>query len=161
MADGERERVAQAMAFFEQSDDVALLHQLTEELAPRVKRIVGRLLARGTEESIPAPADLRAARESAKEQEALTTLRKTEDFALLQVMARAIGRRIEALEIAASAEFPEGARVTVPAQPRHPRQGPPLAGTVEATGTSLTVRLDNGETWSGPPSLARLAPSEG
>jgi hypothetical protein len=40
-----------------------------------------------------------------------------EDFALLQVLARSIGRRIETIEIAASAEFPEGARVNVPEQP--------------------------------------------
>jgi hypothetical protein len=70
-------------------------------------------------------------------------------------MARSIGRRIEAIEIVASAEFPEGARVVVPLKVAYPAHGPSAAGTVEATGTALRVLLDNGETWEGPPSLAR------
>lgn len=152
----QREEVARAMAFFEDSDDVALLHGLTAEIAPRVKRMVGRMLAKGTEESIPPPADLNPAREAASRAEALATLRKTDDFPLLQVMARSIGRRIEAIEIAASAEFPEGARVRVPEKPGYPRSGRELGGTVEETGTALRVSLDNGETWTGPASLARL-----
>ena len=86
----------------------------------------------------------------------MRTLKTTTDFALLQVLARSVGRRIEAAEIAASAEFPEGARVLVPANPTFPPSGPSLAGSVEGTGTMLRVLLDNGETWSGPPSLARL-----
>jgi hypothetical protein len=153
----QREEVARAMAFFEASDDIALLHELTGEIAPRVKRMVGKMLARGSEEAIPPPADLRPARERADRAEALATLRNTQDFALLQVLARSIGQRIETVEIAASADFPEGVRVRVPEQPRYPRSGRELEGTVEDTGTFLRVLLDNGETWSGPPSLARLA----
>jgi hypothetical protein len=152
-----REAVARALAYFEASDDIALLHELTAEVAPRAKRMVGKYLARGTEESIPPPADLRPAREPATREEAVATLRKTDDFALLQVLARAIGRRIEAIEIAASADFPAGARVRVPEQPRYPRRGARVTGVVESTGTSLQVLLDNGETWQGPPSLAELA----
>ncbi len=153
----QREDVARAIAFFEVSDDIALLHELTAEIAPRVKRMVGTMLAKGSEESIPAPAELRAAREAAPRDQALATVRATEDFPLLQVLARSIGRRIETIEIAASAEFPEGVRVRVPEQRGYPRRGRELEGAVERTGTSLTVRLDNGETWDGPPSLARLA----
>jgi hypothetical protein len=48
-------------------------------------------------------------------------------------------------------------RVRVPERAKHPRTGPFQDGTVEETGTQLTVLLDSGETWSGPPSLARLA----
>jgi hypothetical protein len=155
----EREDVARAMAFFEQSDDIALLHELTAEIAPRVKRMVGKMLSRGAEESIPAPADLRAAREPSGHDDALATLRATEDFALLQALARSIGRRIETVEIAASADFPEGVRVRVPEERHYPRAGRELEGTVEVTGTHLRVLLDNGETWSGPPSLVRLAVS--
>jgi hypothetical protein len=151
-----REDVAQAMAFFEETDDIGLLHQLVEEIAPRARHMVGQFLARGAEEAIPPPADLRPARSPGSRDTALQTLRATTDFALVQVMARSIGRRIETIEIAASAEFPIGARVSVPAKPTFPRSGTILPGVVETTGTALQVRLDNGETWHGPPSLARL-----
>jgi hypothetical protein len=153
---GQREDVARAMAFFESSDDVALLHELLAEIAPRAKRMVGQMMARGSEDAIPAPADLRPAREPATKQEALKTLRGVHDFALLQVIARTIGQRIEAAEIAASADFPVGARVRVPSQPRYPQSGAIVDGVVEETGTMLRVLLDNGDTWEGPPTLARL-----
>lgn len=151
-----RDEVARAIAFFEATDDIALLHQLTAEVAPRAKRMVARFLQRGDEDAIPAPAELRGARQPATRDEAVKTLRATDDFALLQVLARAIGRRIEAIEIVASAEFPEGTRVSVPARPSHPPVSQRVTGTVERTGTFLRVLLDNGETWEGPPSLARL-----
>jgi len=151
-----REEVARAMAFFESTDDIALLHRLVAEVAPRAKRIVGQLMARGPEESIPPPADLRPAKQAASRDEAIRTLKETNDFALLQALARSIGRRAEAIEIVASAEFPEGARVVVPEKADYPPTGKELAGTVESTGTTLRVLLDNGETWQGPPSLAKL-----
>ena len=144
------------MAFFEASDDIALLHQMTAEIAPRAKRMVGRYLAKGPEETIPPPADLRAAREAAAQDEAIALLRSLQDFPLFQALARSIGRRIEAIEISASAEFPEGVRVRVPEQSKYPPVGRIVEGTVEETGTTLQVLLDNGETWSGPASLAKL-----
>jgi len=144
------------MAFFEESDDIALLHQMTAEISPRAKRMVGRHLAKGTEETIPPPADLRAARDAASREEAMATVRNLQDFPLFQALARSIGRRIETIEISASAEFPEGVRVRVPEQPKYPRAGRLVEGTVEETGTTLQVLLDNGETWSGPASLAKL-----
>ncbi len=151
-----REETARAIAYYESSEDMAALRSALEEAAPRVKRIVGNLLKQGTEEVIPAPADLRGARDAATAAEARETLRKTQDFALLQAITRAIGRRIETLEIAASADFPIGVRVAVPEKRGYPRQGAVLQGTVEDTGTVLNVLLDNGETWEGPASLARL-----
>lgn len=151
-----REQVARAIGFFEDCDDIALLHDVIGEVAPRAKRLIATLLARGSEDAIPGPAELRRAREKASKDEALKTLRATDDFALFQVLARTIGQRIEAMEIAASAEFPSGARVVVPARPAYPRSGAEVAGTIEETGTQLTVHLDNGETWQGPPSLASL-----
>lgn len=153
----QREDVARAIAFFEQTDDTVLLHELVAEIAPRAKRMVGRYLSKGTEESIPGPAELRAAREPASREAAIKTVRSVTDFALLQVLARAIGRRIEAAEITASAEFPEGARVQVPQKASFPPSGAQVSGTVEQTGTMLRVLLDNGETWEGPPTLARRA----
>lgn len=152
-----REDVARAMAFFDASDDIALLHQISAELAPRARKMVAGYLQRGSEDDIPAPADLRPAREPASKEAAIRTLRATSDFALLQVLARAIGQRIEAIEIAASAEFPAGVRVRVPGQPAYPPRGAPAEGTVEESGMTLQVLLDNGETWRGPASLARLA----
>ncbi len=151
-----REQAARAIAFFETCDEMPLLRSLLEEAAPRIKRMVGSFLQRGTEDAIPAPADVRAAREAATKDEATNTLRKTQDFALLQAITRSIGQRIEALEIAASADFPPGVRVTVPEKRGYPRGGAALAGTVEESGTVLIVRLDNGDTWQGPASLARL-----
>lgn len=151
-----REDAARAIAYFETADDMPLLRACLEEAAPRIKRMVGTFLQKGTEDAIPHPADVRAARESASREQALSTLRKTQDFALLQAITRAVGQRIETLEIAASADFPPGARVMVPEKPRYPRAGKELPGTVEETGTVLVVRLDNGDTWEGPSSLARL-----
>lgn len=151
-----RETVARAVAFFESCDDAALLHQVLAGVAPRARLLVSRLLRTGSEESLPGPADLRAAREPASQEEAVATVRSVDDFSLLQVLARAVGQRLEAIEIAASAEFPPGARVVVPAQPAFPPEGPFVEGTVEETGLTLQVLLDDGETWEGPPSLARL-----
>ena len=152
----ERERIARAIAFFESCDDAVLLHRLVGDLAPRARKAVQALMNRGGEDAIPAPASIRAAAEAAPQQEALQTVERVRDFALLQALARAIGTRAEAIEIVASAEFPEGVRVTVPRTVAFPPSGARVGGVVEATGTSLVVRLDNGETWHGPPSLARL-----
>lgn len=148
--------VARAIAFFDQTDDVWLLHKLTRDLAPRVRKLVQGLLAKGGEDDIPEPAELYPAKDVATKDQALDILRSTNDFALLQSLARSIGRRIEAIEIAASADFPEGTRVVVPetvAFPPGPKRTP---GVVRETGTTLTVQLDNGERWQGPPSLATL-----
>ena len=155
-----REQVARAVAFFEASDDMALLRASLEESAPRVKRLVAGFLQRGTEEAIPPPADVRAAREPATPEEAVQCLRTMQDFSLLQSMTRAIGQRIETMEIAASADFPVGVHVVVPQQRGYPAGEAALPGVVEETGTVLQVRLDNGDTWQGPASLARLRPAK-
>ncbi len=150
-------RTARALAFFQSCDDAGLLHELLEGIAPRVKRAVGQYLRKGGEDAIPPPADIRPGREAAPMAEAVETVRATDDFATLQALARAIGRRIEAIEIAASADFSEGSRVLVPEAMRYPAGEPSQPGTVEVTGTTLDVLLDSGETWRGPASLARLA----
>ncbi len=151
-----RDDTARAIAFYESCDDMPALRAALEEAAPRIKRMVTALLKKGAEESIPAPADIRGAKEPSGAVEALKTLRGLQDFALLQAITRTIGRRIETLEIASSADFPVGVRVMVPSGRGYPRRGPELPGTVEETGTVLSVLLDNGETWEGPASLARL-----
>jgi hypothetical protein len=154
-----REEAARAIAYYEATEDMAALRSALEEAAPRVKRMVAGFLRRGTEETIPPPADLRGAREPADARAALATLLAAQDFSLLQTITRAIGRRIETLEIAASAEFPVGVRVLVPEKRAYPRSAAELPGKVEDTGTVLRVLLDNGETWEGPASLARLGAS--
>lgn len=151
-----RQQVARAIAYFEQSSDPAELHSVLEGLAPRARRIVGDLLHAGGEDAIPAPADLSASRDVASASEALQTAREVADFSLLQSLARAIGRRAEALEIVASADFPKGARVSVPQAPTFTAGQPRLNGAVESSGTTLKVRLDNGEAWEGAATLARL-----
>ena len=152
-----REQVAAALAYFEECDDVMLLHRLVGEIAPRARKAVANLIASNGDDGVPPPADLRSAREPGPAAEALKILRATNDFSLLQVLARAIGRRVEDLETVASAEFAEGVRVSVPEKVAYPpvANAPILGGVVERTGTWLAVRLDNGETWEGPPSLAR------
>lgn len=153
-----REEVARAIAFFETADDVGLLHNLIHEIADQVRILVRNMVATGGEEGIPPPAELSSARDAASQDEAVRTLRATKDFALLQALARAIGRRIEAIEIVASAEFPEGTRVSVPERPVFPPPEKRVQGTVVSAGMVLAVRLDSGESWTGPASLARKAP---
>ncbi len=125
-----------------------------------MKQIVAEYLRAGREDDIPPPAEIGPAREPADQGEAVATLRRVRDFALLQAMTRAIGRRLETLEIVASASLPEGARVLVPREPRYPPREPYLPGTVTSTGTTIVVQLDSGELWRGPASLARPASGE-
>ena len=152
--------LGRAVAFFDRCDDPYLLHELSAEIAPRAKRMVGRAIAQGGEDAIPVPVEVAASAEPASEAEARRTLERTRDFAELQTLARAIGLRIETLEIAASADFGVGARIEVPKTVEFPPRGGWVAGTVTATGTVLRVNLDSGKTWQGPPSLARLPVAE-
>jgi hypothetical protein len=157
MAGVTRHDAARAIAFFDGCDDAALLHQLLEEVAPRAKRAVADFLRKGGEDAIPAPAEIGPARAAATADEAAVAIRGATDFGVLQALTRAIGRRLEALEIAASADFAEGTRVVVPDADRYPAGEPTQPGTVQETGTTLDVLLDTGETWRGPATLARLA----
>ncbi|MDE2934873.1 MAG: hypothetical protein OXS47_13530 [Chloroflexota bacterium] len=151
--------LARAVAFFEQSDDPVLLHELLAVVARRTKRFVAQAMAQGGEDAIPAPAEEPAPASPARERDARRLVERTKDFAELQALARAIGRRTETLEIAASAEFPAGARIKVPRRVAFPPPDDWVSGTVEATGTMLRVELDSGKRWEGPPSLARPAGS--
>lgn len=148
--------IAAAIAFFATCDDTVLLHQLSGEIAGRVKSTVRHLIARAGEDAIPAPADIEPAATPASREEAVATLERTTDFAMLQALARAIGRRLEALEIVASASYPVGTRVSVPERVGFPPPARRVSGVVTVTGTNLRVRLDDGATWEGPPSLAAL-----
>lgn len=149
--------LGRAVAFFERSDDPVLLHELLGVVARRTKRFVAQAMAEGGEDAIPAPAEPPAETSPARERDARRLVERTKDFAELQALARAIGRRTETLEIAASAEFPAGARIEVPKRVAFPPPDEWVAGTVTTTGTMLRVQLDSGKSWEGPPSLARPA----
>ena len=146
---------ARAVAFFERCDDTVLLHELSAVVARRTKRFVAQTMAEGGEDAIPAPADEPGPASPASERDSRRLVERTRDFAELQGLARAIGRRTETLEIAASASFPTGARIEVPKHVAFPPPNEWVAGTVRTTGTMLRVELDSGKRWDGPPSLAR------
>ena len=147
--------LARAVAFFEACDDAVLLHELLAVVARRTRRFVAEAMARGGEDAIPAPTAEPPPASPSSEREARRLVERTKDFGDLQALARAIGRRTETLEIAASAEFPAGARIEVPKRVAFPPPDEWVAGTVATTGTMLRVELDNGKRWEGPPTLAR------
>ena len=149
--------LARALAFFERCDDPLLLHTLSATVARRTKRFVAQALAEGGEGTIPAPAEALPAETPASARESQRLVERTRDFAELQALAHAIGQRTEALERAAAADFAAGTRIEVPERVAFPPHGAWVAGTVTATGATLDVRLDSGEHWQGPPSLARRA----
>ena len=87
--------VARAIAFFEACDDRQLLRGLVREIQPRAAAEVRRLSQQ--RRPIPPPQELSAAEAPANRDEALRTLKTVRDFSQLQALARAIGRRVEAL----------------------------------------------------------------
>ena len=89
--------IARAVAFFEASDDVALLRRALAEVAPKAAALVRRQMQRGGEVSIPTPSPVRASPDAATEAEAMQTLQATSSLADLQALTRAIGRRVESL----------------------------------------------------------------
>jgi hypothetical protein len=92
-----RDEVARAIAFFEATEDIELLRRILGQVAPRAAREVRRLLQRRGEAGIPEPALIAPSAQVADQAEAIRTLDLTTDFALLQAMSMAIGKRIEEL----------------------------------------------------------------
>ncbi len=95
---GSGQAVARAIAFFEACEDVALLRRALSDIAPRARRMVVRYLGSGGDGDVPGPADVPHTPVAASRDDALKTLSTTNDFALLQAMTRAIGRRAEELQ---------------------------------------------------------------
>ena len=93
----DEEEVARAIAFFEHCLDVAFLRRALAQAAPRAAEQVRRFMREGGETSVPPPAEIGIAPQAATEPEAMRTLATITDFALLQALTRAIGRRVEAL----------------------------------------------------------------
>jgi hypothetical protein len=88
--------VARAIAYFEQCDDVELLRGLLRSVRPRAAAAVRRHETRGSR--VPDPDEIEASESPASEAEARRVLRTIDDFAQLQALSRAIGRRVEELQ---------------------------------------------------------------
>ena len=87
--------IARAIAYFEACDDQTMLKQLLRDIQPRAATEVRRAQQQGR--PVPPPLYIASVNEAASKDEALATLRTTTNFAQLQAISRAIGRRIEAL----------------------------------------------------------------
>jgi hypothetical protein len=100
----DRDDVGRAIAFFESCDDVAWLRKALVDIAPKARRLVVRYLGAGGQDAVPKPADVPATPVAAAKEDALRILRDTNDFALLQAMTRAMGRRVEELQEGSSTD---------------------------------------------------------
>lgn len=87
--------LAGAIAYFEACEDIELLRDLIRSVRPRAAAAVGRFEKAGKEP--PPPASVPAARKPASREQAVRLLRSTPDFAVMQALARAAGRRLEQL----------------------------------------------------------------
>ena len=94
----DREDVARAIAFFETCDDAAFLREALSSIAPKARRLVLRYLGAGGEDAVPPPAEVPHTPVAASREDAMGILWDINDFALLQAMTRAIGRRVEESE---------------------------------------------------------------
>jgi hypothetical protein len=86
---------ARAIAFFETCDDLDLLREVLRTIRPRAAAAVQRFERQGRE--VRPPRQLSAAAHPATRAEALAIVRTLQDFATLQAVSRAVGRRLEAL----------------------------------------------------------------
>jgi len=87
------EEVARAIAFFSSSTDAELLRDVLRAIQPRAAAEARKLGSRRP----PEPAAVTPAAEPASAEDALQTAKTVRDFALLQALARAVGRRVEEL----------------------------------------------------------------
>jgi len=87
------EAVARAIAFFQQTDDVAFLREVLRAVRPRAQAAAMRAEQQGKD--APPPAEIEPSAQPATPAEAMATVRATKDFGKLQALARAAGRRVE------------------------------------------------------------------
>ena len=87
--------VARAIACFEACEDVAFLRDVLRTIRPKAEAAALQAAQRGKD--VPAPGMIAAAAAASTPEQAMATVRATKDFALLQAMARAAGRRAEEL----------------------------------------------------------------
>jgi hypothetical protein len=95
VADVADDAIARAIACFEQSDDVAFLRDVLRAIRPRAEAAARRHEQAGRR--APDPMEVAPSAQPATPQDAMKAVRATKDFAQLQAMARAAGRRVEQL----------------------------------------------------------------
>ena len=88
-----REEVARAIAYFQGCTDAGLLRGVLKAIQPKAAAAARKF---GTREP-PNPAAIQPSATPASEEEALHTVRSVKDFAQMQALARAVGRRVEEL----------------------------------------------------------------
>jgi hypothetical protein len=87
------EDIAGAIAYFEQSEDRALLQDVLRTLRPRAAAAVKRF--QELKREARAPRNVVAAPDAATMEAALRTVRSDLDFGQLQAISRAVGHRLE------------------------------------------------------------------
>ena len=87
--------VARAIAYFSVCPDAELLRGVLKTIQPKAAAAVRQ--AQMQRREVPPPLDIEPSANAATKDEALKTVRSVQDFAQLQALARAVGRRIEDL----------------------------------------------------------------
>lgn len=88
-----REQVARAIAYFEACTDAELLRSVLRQIQPKAAAAARKFSNREP----PNPAAIPPAAVAASKDEALRTAQSVKDFAQMQAIARAVGRRVEEL----------------------------------------------------------------
>lgn len=91
-----RDDLSAALAFFQGTDDIDLLKEELRRIRPLAARAVSGYERTGKD--APQPLEVTPATEPASREVALRTAKAVKDFAELQALSRAIGRRIEQLQ---------------------------------------------------------------
>jgi hypothetical protein len=89
------EDVARAIAYFSACPDAELLRGVLKIVQPKAAAAVRQAMQQRRD--VPPPLDIAASADAATQEQALRTVRSTQDFAQLQALARAVGRRVEEL----------------------------------------------------------------
>jgi hypothetical protein len=87
--------VARAIAYFEACPDAELLRGVLKTIQPKAAAAVRQ--AQLKRRDVPPPVEIAPSENAASKDDALKTVRSVQDFAQLQALARAVGRRIEEL----------------------------------------------------------------
>jgi hypothetical protein len=87
--------VSRAIAYFQACPDAELLRGVLKTIQPKAAAAVRQ--AQLKRRDIPPPLDIEPSANAATQGDALKTVRSVQDFAQLQALARAVGRRIEEL----------------------------------------------------------------
>jgi hypothetical protein len=87
--------VSRAIAYFQACPDAELLRGVLKTIQPKAAAAVRQ--AQLKRRDIPPPLDIEPSANAATKDDALKTVRSVQDFAQLQALARAVGRRIEEL----------------------------------------------------------------